>query len=309
MDLTVILCTYNRCEELKDALAALARQRVTTGVQWEVLLVDNNSTDATRDVVSQFRRTFPVPLRYIYETSQGLSHARNRGIVEAQGRYVAFTEDDERSDELWVQAVLDTFEEYSCDAVAGRIELLWSDVRPAWLTDELLGFLGYLNYGETQVLTREKPPFGGNMAFNRDVFSKIGLFDTKLGRQGRNLIGGEETELFERTLRAGMVTIFQPKAVMHHVVRKNRLKKSYFRELHFNEGWVRGGHKIYNGKTIVGIPLFLLPQFYRSIVSFISEARVRGVTRSLRKEMIVWHFLGLILGCVQTRLVQRNLPT
>jgi glycosyltransferase involved in cell wall biosynthesis len=309
MDLTVILCTYNRCEELKQALASLARQRVRAGAQWEVLLVDNNSTDATKDVYNQFRHNFPVPLRYVYEASQGLSHARNRGIGEAQGRYVAFTEDDERSDASWVQALLDTFEEYSCDAVAGRIELLWSDLRPAWLTDELLGFLGYLNYGEPQVLTREKPPFGGNMAFDRAVFSRIGVFDTRLGRQGRKLIGGEEMEFFCRFLGSGGVAVYQPKALMHHMVRNNRLKKSYFRRLHFHEGQVRGRYDIYKGKKIAGIPLFLMPQLCRSLINLLSETYRRGLNGSLRKEMIVWYFLGLLLGCFQGRLIQRNMTT
>ncbi len=306
MDLTVILCTYNRCEELREALAALARQHTNRGVQWEVLLVDNNSTDETKQVFEQLRNKFPVPLRYVYEPTQGLSHARNRGIAEAYGQYVAFTEDDERSDEAWVQSILDTFERYSCDAVAGRIELLWCDHRPEWLTDELRGFLGYLDYGETQVLALERPPFGGNMAFDRAVFSKIGVFDIRLGRHGRKLIGGEETELFERMLRAGLVMMFQPKAVMRHVVRKNRLHKSYFRKLQFNEGQIRGGRKIHKGRTIVGIPLFLLSQFYRSVFNFISETWHRGLRESLRKEMLVWYFLGLILGSVQVRLIQRN---
>src|SRR5258706_11042800 len=162
MDLSIILCTYNRCHGLAETLTTLAHQRVSPSFKWEVLLVDNNSSDETADVYSRFRETFPVSLRYVFEGQQGLSHARNRGIAEATGKWVAFAEDDELADEGWVQSLVVTFHEHACDAVAGKIELAWHSPRPAWVTDDLLGFLGRLDYGELQKLTSDRPPFGGN---------------------------------------------------------------------------------------------------------------------------------------------------
>ena len=307
MDLTIILCTYNRCQGLADALTTLAAQRVDPGIEWEILLVDNNSSDKTPEVYRRFKDCFPVPLRYVFESKQGLSHARNRGIAEASGKYVAFTEDDELADEGWVQAIVATFQEYSCEAVAGQIDLAWRCPRPQWLTDDLLGFLGHLDYGKAQVLSQESPPFGGNMAFRKDIFNTIGLFDAHLGRQGRKLIGGEETELYSRFSQAGLVAVYQPNAVMHHVVEQNRLKKSYFRRLHFNEGQVQGARRhIQPGRRIWGVPIFLIPHLYRSLSSFISVGARRGFNKSLREEMTVWWHWGFLTGCYKAHRLQRQ---
>jgi glycosyltransferase involved in cell wall biosynthesis len=297
MDLSVVLCTYNRCAGLAETLTSLAGQRVRPETAWEVLVVDNNSSDRTAEVCRDFRDSFPAPLRYVFEARQGLSHARNRGIAEAAGHCVAFAEDDELADQGWVQSLIDAFREHGCDAVAGRIELEWRSARPAWVTDELLAFLGRLDYGEVQKLTRDRPPFGGNMAFRKQVFDAVGAFDTRLGRQGRKLVGGEEIDLYERFVRAGMTAFYEPKAVVHHVVDKNRLSKSYFRRLHFNEGRVRGTRQeIQGGRRVLGVPLFLLPQLYRSFKSFVSAGLRRGFGQSLREEMTVWYFIGFILG-------------
>ena len=302
MDLTVIICTYNRCEGLKTCLMDLRDQVSDLGIDWEILVVDNNSMDSTQNVLQTLGRDFPRPLRWVAERQQGLSHARNRGILEARGRHVVFTEDDVRIDGLWIRSISETFAKYSCEAVVGRIELLWTSARPRWLTDELLGFLGYLDYGEERPLTEEMPFFGGNMAFDRSVFEKIGMFDPNLGRQGRKLIGGEEVDLYKRFVAVGMRAFYQPRAVVHHIIDSRRLKKSYFRSLHYQEGWVRGDAFVKgDGRSIAGVPLFMFPQFGRSVSEFVRTIWRDGAHRSLRMEMNVWYFVGFIMGCVERR--------
>lgn len=173
------------------------------------------------------------------------------------------------------------------------------------MTDDLLGFLAHVDYGaEEQVLTMEtSPPVGANMAFTRKVFDKVGGFDPALGRRGRRLIGGEEIELFQRFLEAGFTAIYQPKAIVYHVIEQDRLRKSYFRSLHFNEGQVRGRrYGSPRGKRVAGIPLFLFPQLVRSVLRFLATVLRHGLNRSLRKEMNVWYLLGFILGCTKQRL-------
>jgi glycosyltransferase involved in cell wall biosynthesis len=311
MHLTVIICTYNRCEGLRTCLTDLREQSVDLDIDWEVLVVDNNSTDSTQAVLQTLSRDFPRPLRWVKETKQGLSHARNRGVLEASGRYVVFTEDDVRIDRLWVTSICEMFAKSSCDAVAGRIELFWTAPRPRWLTDELLGFLGYLDYGEERALTEDTPFFGGNMAFARSVFEKIGMFDPNLGRQGRKLIGGEEIDLYKRFLAAGMRAFYQPKAVIHHIIDSRRLRKGYFRSLHYQEGRLRGDAFVMtDGKSIAGVPLFLLPQFGQSVCKCVQTVWRDGAHRSLRTEMNVWYFVGFLMGCVERRFGQQNiLPT
>ena len=300
MLLTVIICTFNRCEGLRTCLLDLRDQAAEVDLDWEVLVIDNNSTDSTEAVLRSMSRDFPRPLRWVKETMQGLSHARNRGIADAAGRYVVFTEDDVRIDRLWVSSVCQTFALKACEAVAGRIEIHWNSPRPRWLTDDLLGFLGYLDYGAEQVLTEDKPFFGGNMAFAKSVFEKIGVFDPHLGRQGRKLVGGEEVDLFRRFLAAGLRAYYQPKALVHHIIDSNRLRKGYFRNLHYQEGRLRGDAFVDAGaKSIAGVPLFLFPQFGRSVINWCQTARRDGVDRSLRTEMNVWYSLGFITGCAR----------
>jgi glycosyltransferase involved in cell wall biosynthesis len=311
MQLTVIICTYNRSEGLRACLTDLCEQSADLDIDWEVLVVDNNSTDSTQAVLQTLSHDFPRPLRWVKETKQGLSHARNRGVVEASGRYVVFTEDDVRIDRLWVTSICETFAKSSCDAVAGRIELLWTAPRPRWLTDELLSFLGYLDYGEARPLTKDTPFFGGNMAFARSVFEKIGMFDPNLGRQGRKLIGGEEIDLYRRFLAAGMRAFYQPKAVIHHIIDSRRLRKGYFRRLHYQEGRLRGDAFVMtDSKSIAGVPLFLFPQFGQSVSKCVKTVLRDGAHRSLRTEMNVWYFIGFMLACVERRFGQQEiLPT
>jgi glucosyl-dolichyl phosphate glucuronosyltransferase len=308
MLLTVIICTYNRCEGLRSCLMDLREQATRVNLDWEVLVVDNNSVDSTEVVLQSVSRDFPRPLRWVKESRQGLSHARNRGIIEARGCYIAFTEDDVRIDRLWVSSICEMFDKTACDAVAGRIEVFWNAPRPRWLTDDLLGFLGYLNYGEEQMLTESTPFFGGNMAFAKSVFEKIGTFDPNLGRQGRKLVGGEEIDLFRRFLAAGLCAYYQPIAVVHHIIASNRLKKSYFRQLHYQEGRLRGDSlNTLGGKTIVGVPLFLFSQFGRSVSKLIQTVWRDGMHRSLRSEMNVWYFLGLMIAHVERKSKSRTL--
>ena len=300
MQLTVIICTYNRCEVLRTCLMDLREQSTESDLDWEVLVVDNNSIDSTEAVLQSLSRDFPRPLRWVTETNQGLSHARNRGIMEARGRHVVFSEDDVRIDRLWVSSICQMFAKTSCDAVAGRIEIYWNSPRPRWLTDDLLGFLGYLDYGEEQPLTEDTPFFGGNMAFSKSVFDTIGLFDPNLGRQGRKLIGGEEIDLFRRFFAADLRGYYQPKAVVHHIIDSNRLRKSYFRNLHYQEGCLRGDAFVKTGgRAIVGVPLFVFPQFGRSLSKFFQTVWREGGHRSLRTEMNVWYSLGFITGCAR----------
>jgi glycosyltransferase involved in cell wall biosynthesis len=302
MDLSVIVPTYNRSGSLLKTLECLRRQETPTGLKWEIVVVDNNCKDDTPQVVAELAKTFPVSLRHVVEKKQGASHARNRGVAEARAELLAFTDDDVLTDRQWLRTIYETFMKYSCDGVIGKIGLTWECDRPQWLTDELLGFLAHLDYGpeERPVADDAYPPYGPNMAFARAVFERIGGFDATLGRNGGSLAGGEEPELFRRFLRAGFKAIYQPKAVAHHIVDPRHVRKSFFRTVHYLEGKESGlRHGPVRGKSFLGVPLFVMPQLGRSVAAFLDTAWRLGFQRSLRKEMTVWYFLGLIFGCAQ----------
>ena len=140
MDASIIVCTYNRAESLKDTLAALAKLDVLPTREWEVVIVDNNSRDHTRQVVEEMQRTWPR-LRYVFEPEQGLSHARNRGIAESNGEITLFTDDDVLPEPDWLETTLAGMTEYGADACGGYIAPIWETPPPAWLTERFYGFL------------------------------------------------------------------------------------------------------------------------------------------------------------------------
>lgn len=308
MELTVILCTYNRSKSLINTLESLKQQILPPDFQWEILVIDNNSTDNTPQVVREFNTSSGLRVRYAKEKKQGLSHARNKGILEARGHYVAFIDDDAIADENWVAKIYETFQLYSCDCIGGKIYLKYEGNLPRWLTKDLWGFLACLDYGdEVQRLeSEEKYPVGCNMAFSKNVFETVGFFNTDLGRTGTKPIGGEEVEFFTRLLRVGATAIYQPGAPVYHVIQPERLKKSYFRRLHLLEGEVRGRDiGTYDGRNLCGIPLFIFPQFLRSIRNYISTIFSDGWNNSFRKEMNIWYFLGIMCGSIKRNREER----
>ena len=265
---------------------------------WEIVVVDNNSTDDTPEKVREFADNSDLVVRYVKEKKQGLSHARNKGVAEARGRYLHFIDDDEIADKHLVREIYDTFETYKCDCVGGRIYLKCEDKMPRWLTKGLWGFLTYLNYGDnTFQMDEQRYPFGGNMAFSREVFKRIGLFNVNMGRKGDQLFGGEEVDFFQRLLSSGGKGVYQPKALVYHVTTKSRLKKNYFRTLHYKNGMQQAlfDDEVYR-RSLFGIPLFIFPQFLRSIKNYISAISSHGRDNSFRKEMNIWYFWGYMQG-------------
>lgn len=300
LDLSVIVCTYNRCRLLEGNLEALARQITPPELSWEVVVVDNNCTDNTARVVEDAQREFSVPLRRVIESKQGLSNARNCGIAAAAGRYLVFTDDDTRPLPHWVEAIWQTFEQEHCDAVAGRVELDWPLARPRWLIDDLLSSLAHADYGPVMrpLSVTQEPPLGANMAFTRVVFDHVGNFNPTLGRIGKKLLGGEETDLYERVLAAGFKVLYQPRAAMRHVVEAERVDKAYFRKLYYYGGQVHGQQiDKANARQLLGIPVFGIRQLFLSGWSFIADALRDELDQAFKQELNIWWHWGFLTGC------------
>jgi hypothetical protein len=186
--------------------------------------------------------------------------------------------------------------EYHPDALGGRIEVLFEDgERPAWLQDELLGFLGKLNHGQACWLTdRATPIFGGNFAFRRSVFDRIGNFDARLGRQGVANIGGEDTEIYRRLLANECRVRWVPEAIIHHRIQSPKLRRSYFLDLHFRQGRLEGVSKRGSDSRIP--PMYLWPQVIRAYARALTHRIQQGANQSLRLEMNAAYFTGYVLG-------------
>jgi glycosyltransferase involved in cell wall biosynthesis len=238
-DVSVIICTYNRGESLSATLDSLAQLKLPSGLSWELILVDNNSTDNTKKIVEVFASNSLVPLRYFHESKQGLSHARNRGIQEAAGKIIVFTDDDVTVAEDWLSQLLDVFHQRGCMAAGGKIIPVWTTPQPRWFTDQgpysLAGAVISCQWGE-EIREAPHPPFGANMAFKSEVFQKYGVFRTDLGRGKGDMMGGEETEFFRRLINDGEKVLYTPHAVVFHPVEAKRTQKSYFKGWYYDSG-------------------------------------------------------------------------
>lgn len=136
MDVSVVLATYNRATSLQATLETFAGLTVPSGITWELLVVDNNSTDGTRAVIERAASEARFGIRYIFEKTQGRSAALNSGIAAAQGEIVAFTDDDVLLHRDWIAALKQTFDQFDCAGVAGKIVPLWNHPKPDWLEME-----------------------------------------------------------------------------------------------------------------------------------------------------------------------------
>lgn len=225
--LTVVVCTYNRQELLPLCLASLADQTLQRE-RYEVLVVNNNSTDGTGEVAESFSRLH-ANFRSVFEPSQGLSHARNRGFREARGKVVAYLDDDARAHPQWCERIVSAFHSVtpSPDAVGGDILPWYEGEPPAWFSDEL----ETRNWGdEAGFLPPVQAKFGfcgSNMAFLKELLQSCGGFTTGLGMSGAKVRFGEETELFSRLHKTGARLWYDPALVVRHFVPLQHMRLSY----------------------------------------------------------------------------------
>ena len=280
MDASIIVCTYNRAESLAGTLEALKAQQVAPGRAWEVIVVDNNSTVDTRETVTRWMDDWPE-LCYEFEGQQGLSHARNRGIASARGAILLFTDDDVLPEPDWMETILQGMAEHQAQACGGYIAPIWEASPPAWLTERFHGFLAVrMDMRGPYVLTEnDPPPYGANMAFRREAFEKVGVFDINRGRKGAVLASGEDGEMFERLQQAGLKTVWLPGARVHHKVEAFRLEKRYLRRWRYqnsrNLAQMRG---VPGQRRILGVPPYLMLQTVRAL----SRWAKAGYRRCLR---------------------------
>jgi glycosyltransferase involved in cell wall biosynthesis len=240
MNISLILCTYNRCGALVTALESLAASTLPISVDWEVLVVDNNSTDRTRDIVESFGRRYPHRFRYLFEPQQGKSYALNSGIREAFGDVLAFTDDDATVEATWLQNLTARLNDSEWVGAGGRTLLAHPFSPPRWLTfkgpDDLCWVLAPVFDRGLQASELREPPYGANMAFRKDIFLKYGGFRTDLGPCPGSEIRSEDTEFGRRLMAAGERLRYEPSAIVYHPIPEDRVRKSFFLARFFDMG-------------------------------------------------------------------------
>ena len=232
--LSIVIATYNRAENLIRTLESLLRQSLPAS-EWEAVVVNNNSSDDTEERFREFAAAHSAfNLRIVQETKQGLSHARNAGITASRGEYIAIIDDDEEVNESFGRAYIDFFDRHpDVAACGGKITPLYEYEVPKWLSSYAeRPIAGTLNLGEKTVpFTGEKYPGGGNMGVRRSVLEKYGAFNPELGRTGKQLLAGEEKDLFRRLATAGEKIYYLPEAEILHIIPQQKLTPAYFDRL------------------------------------------------------------------------------
>ena len=232
--LTVIICTYNRAKYIGNLLESIAKNDIDKSA-YEIVLVDNNCTDNTREICETFAKAHKdVNFRYVVESEQGLSAARNKGIKEAKGDVIVYVDDDALVDSPYLRTYAEWFATHpKTMACGGPIEPLYETEEPSWMSPYTKALLtAWMNYGDkAREYPRGRYPGGGNAAYRKEVFDQVGLFNTALGRKGGNLMGSEEKDIFDKMQALGMQVLYLPTPVLHHIIPQTKLESDYFNRL------------------------------------------------------------------------------
>ena len=289
LDITVILCTFNGCRSLGKTLDSVAASTLPEGVEWEVLVVDNNSTDQTREVVEDFCRRFPGRFRYLFESQPGKSFALNSGCREARGDVLAFLDDDSTVGPTWLQNLTHTLGGDEWAGAGGRIVLQWPPSLPTWLSIEgpyARHYFPDFDEGETaKELTR--PPYGPNMAFRKKMFEKYGGFRTDLGPSPNREVPRmfDDTEFGSRLLAAGEKLRYEPTAVVYVAIAEDRIRKTHFLGRCFD--WGRAEARLF------GVPrAHLLCSLVTWVMRWIIAVEPR---KRFHRRLVVWEKLGSVV--------------
>jgi glucosyl-dolichyl phosphate glucuronosyltransferase len=304
VNVTAIVCTYNRCESLAKALCSVASSVLPTSVEWDVLVVDNNSSDQTRAVVEGFRQKYPGRFHYLFEPRQGKSYALNAGIRESRGDVLAFVDDDVTVEPTWLQNLTSAMNSEEWAGSGGRTLPASPFTPPEWLSiDEpftwggILGGLFDLGDKPCELVTE---PYGTNMAFRRAMFDRYGYFRTDMGPGVGSEIRNEDTEFGRRLLAGGERLRYEPLAVVYHPILKNRVQRDYFLTWWFDQGRALAREEGKAPRVTGGF------QHYTKIATMVAKLPVRMLrwirsSNSPRRfflKCLVWQTVGQIMeGC------------
>ena len=272
--LTVAICTWNRCHALQQTLSGFTRINPPDSVEWELLIVNNNCTDGTDDVIRAFERTLPI--RRVSEPTPGLSHARNRAIAESRGDYILWTDDDVTVVPDWLVAYAAAFRRWpEASIFGGPIRPTFEGTPPRWMEKvypTIAGVYAARDFG-AESIPLSAPwviPWGANYAIRKREQTRHG-YDPNLGYKPGRMIGWEETEVIQALLAEGAHGWWVPEAALQHHVPPARQTTKYLRAHFYNRGRYYGSRTTEDAdcQMIFGRPRWL----WRHAVA--SECRYR----------------------------------
>jgi glycosyltransferase involved in cell wall biosynthesis len=292
--LSVVICTWNRAESLQKTLESIERSRLPEGTEWELIVVDNNSTDNTAAVCQSFLQR--IPGRYLYEKQAGKSYALNTAVENVSGDVIAFTDDDVVVSDGWLSALLLAFKEHDCAGAGGRIVPVWNSPKPGWFAVDgphrlMLAIVEYDLGDKYEDCRIDNPPFGANFAFRKRIFEKYGRFRTDLGPMAGTTFRGEDSEYCRRLMSQGEKLVYVPGAVVFHPVPEERTKKRYFESWYFDYGrmLIRTSSLPNATRRYLGVPRYLLRKLVTSMWLWTTSF---GQKLRFYHRLQVWQTLG-----------------
>jgi len=299
-DISVVIATYNRASILPTALQSILNQD-STDATYEVVLVDNNSTDNTPEVAGSFITQAKGRLRYILEARQGVSYARNAAIERSRAPIIAFFDDDVQVAPNWIATIKRTFSQYpDVDCIGGKVLPLWQVNRPAWLTRAHWAPLALQDYGDEITVVDFNNPrclISANLAVRRAALNEVGIFRPELQRVKDGIGSMEDLELLMRLWSAGKRTMYVPDLIAQTPVPAERLNKSYHRR------WHRGNGHFYamlrspemersSAGRLLDIPAHLYRQAIQASLSWLKKTILRDPSSAFYFETKLQYSLG-----------------
>ncbi len=238
VDITLLVCTYNRCDDLRELLETALTQETGGEFTYEVLVVDNNSIDQTRSVVEGFIAQGHTNLHYLFESRQGKSHALNTGIGAVSGWAYTIADDDFILPKDWVRGIFEGFRDHPDAAfVSGKVLPLWQAEAPAWLTQKHWSAIAMADYGEQEFYTDQLNQICLlACSFRRADVQAVGGYHAELGPMKGRTGATEDLDLLQRLWKAGRKGVYLPKVAFYHKVTADRLTTSYHRRWHTDHG-------------------------------------------------------------------------
>lgn len=289
--LTLAITTYNRAQELKRALDSIAQLACPAHYQTEILVINNNSSDQTASMLEQIVVKWNKPqIRVIFESRQGLSHARNRALTEARGEWIAYMDDDQEISPDYLIEFARAQRLTSAQCIGGRIIYRLNQPLPAWLPP-LIRTVGQLDLGDKTRKLQAPPQFlkGGNIAFHCATLRRVGGFDTRLGRNGQSLLAGEEDDVQLRIVAQGGSVEYWHGLLQYNHLPDCKLRKSYWRRHFFHYGRTQ---RLRSHDT-TQFPPWLFNRLSQAIFAWIN-AQLRRDTNAFEKELDIWEILGAL---------------
>ncbi len=302
MRIDVIIATYNRVALVERAVLSVLDTRRDPQFDYAITVVDNNSTDATRETIARLVEESNGQVRYLFEPRQGKSYAVNAGIAATDGAVIAFADDDQVMDDGWLcaihQAITDGF-----DYATGRILGEWEVEPPAWYDDRLHGVISVHDRGDWRILHEGNEACqgfsGGNAALRRAAIEQVGGYHPELGKLTGSFAMNEDGELLLRLREAGFRGLYEPGMTVYHRVPRERLTKSYFRRWHRGYGRSMALIDTLHPKPVsywFGVPRFLIRRAIESLPRMIGAGLRGDLPGVFEQELNLWFMLGFVSG-------------